>query len=220
MVAHHTPLPLNEEGLLDWGENFTSQVVINAEALQIPAKEATDVQTSFNTFKALHTQAKGPAGNPIITAEKNAAKEEFIRLVREMINFRFANPIITDAMRVQYGLHVKDATHTPHGIPTTRPDFTLSDKDFRRLKVDFRDQDATSKAKPYGMSGAVISWSVLDHPPADGGELTKAILATRTPHTLEFTEEERGQTVYVALQWQNNKGQKGPWSEILWAIVP
>jgi hypothetical protein len=60
---------------------------------------------------------------------------------------------------------------------------------------------------------------VLDHPPADAGELTKALLATRTPHTLEFTEEERGKTVYVALQWQNNKGQKGPWSEILWAIV-
>jgi hypothetical protein len=220
MADHHDPLPQNEEGLLDFGENFVPQVVTNAEALQIPAKEATDVQTAFTSFKTLHAQAKSPTRNPIITAEKNAAKEEFIRLVREMINFRFANPIITDAIRIQYGLHVKDTTHTPHGVPTTRPDFTLSNKDFRRLDVDFHDQGTTSKAKPYGISGAVISWSVLDHPPADGGELTKAILATRTPHTLEFTEEERGQTVYVALQWQNNKGQKGPWSEILWAIVP
>jgi hypothetical protein len=219
VTEHHAPLPQSEEGLLDFGENFTSQVVTNAVALQIPAQEAADVQAAFNGFKTLHAQAKGPTGNPIITAEKNAAKEEFLRLVRGMIKFRFANPIITDAMRVQYGLHVKDATHTPHGVPTTRPDFTLSNKDFRRLNVDFRDQDATSKAKPYGISGAVISWGVLDHPPADVGELTKAILATRTPHTLEFMDEERGKTVYVALQWQNNKGQKGPWSEILWAIV-
>jgi hypothetical protein len=188
--------------------------------LQIPAKEATDVQAAFNAFKTLHAQAKGPTGNPVITAEKNAAKEKFIRLVREMVKFRFANPIITDAIRVKYGLHVKDPTHTPHDVPTTRPDFTLSNKDFRHLNVDFRDQDATSKAKPYGVSGAVISWGVLDHPPADVGELTKAILATCTPYTLEFTDEERGKTVYVALQWQNTKGQKGPWSEILWAIVP
>jgi hypothetical protein len=220
MEEHNNIFHKNEDEIVDWGENFISQVVTNAAALQIPAQEATDVQTAFTSFKGLHAQAKSPTRNPIITAEKNAAKEEFLRLVREMINFRFANPIITDAIRVQYGLHVKDSTHTPHSVPTTRPDFTLSNKDFRRLNVDFHDQGTTSKAKPYGISGAGISWSVLDHPPADGGELTKAILATRTPHTLEFTEEERGQTVYVALQWQNNKGQKGPWSEILWAIVP
>jgi hypothetical protein len=220
MEEHNDVFHKNEDEIVDWGENFVPQVVANAATLQIPAQEATDLQTTFTTFKGLHAQAKSPTRNPIITAEKNAAKDEFLRLVREMINFRFANPIITDAIRIQYGLHVKDTVHTPHGVPTTRPDFTLSNKDFRRLNVDFHDQGTTSKAKPYGISGAVISWSVLDHPPADGGELTKAILATRTPHTLEFTEEERGQTVYVALQWQNNKGQKGPWSEILWAIVP
>jgi hypothetical protein len=220
MEEHNDVFHKNEDEIVDWGDNFVPQVVANAATLQIPAQEATDLQTAFTTFKGLHAQAKSPTRNPIITAEKNAAKDEFLRLVREMINFRFANPIITDAIRIQYGLHVKDTVHTPHGVPTTRPDFTLSNKDFRRLNVDFHDQGTTSKAKPYGISGAVISWSVLDHPPADGGELTKAILATRTPHTLEFTEEERGQTVYVALQWQNNKGQKGPWSEILWAIVP
>jgi hypothetical protein len=220
MEEHNDVFHKNEDEIVDWGDNFVPQVVANAATLQIPAQEATDLQTTFTTFKGLHAQAKSPTRNPIITAEKNAAKDEFLRLVREMINFRFANPIITDAIRIQYGLHVKDTVHTPHGVPTTRPDFTLSNKDFRHLNVDFHDQGTTSKAKPYGISGAVISWSVLDHPPADGGELTKAILATRTPHTLEFAEEERGQTVYVALQWQNNKGQKGPWSEILWAIVP
>jgi hypothetical protein len=46
------------------------------------------------------------------------------------------------------------------------------------------------------------------------------VLATRTPHILEFTEEERGKTVYVAICWQNEKGEKGPWSEIESAIVP
>jgi hypothetical protein len=217
---HHDSLPQGEDELLDWGENFSSLVTANAESLEIPTAEAKGVQTSFDSFKALHAQAVSPAKNPIITAQKNAAKDEFIHLVREMVRFRFANPIITDAIRVQYGLHVKDPTHTPHGPPTTRPDFALSDKDFRRLNVDFHDQDSTSKAKPYGINGAVISWSVLESPPVGPEELSKAILATRTPHTLEFEEAERGKTVYVALQWQNAKGQKGPWSETLSAIVP
>jgi hypothetical protein len=38
--------------------------------------------------------------------------------------------------------------------------------------------------------------------------------------TAGFIQEERGKTVYVAMCWQNEKGQKGPWSEIESAIVP
>ncbi|MDR0644959.1 MAG: hypothetical protein LBG05_08700 [Treponema sp.] len=220
MGEYHGFLPQGEDELVDWGENFVPHVVANAASLQIPSDEATGVQTAFNAFKALHLQAISPAKNSIIIAEKNEAKKEFIRLVREMVKFRFANPIITDAVRVQYGLHVNDSTHTSHGVPTTRPDFTLTDKDFRRLNVDFHDQDSNNKARPYGVNGAVISWAVLDQPPANTSALTSSVLATRTPHTMEFAEEERGKTVYVALQWQNTKGQKGPSSEILWAIVP
>jgi hypothetical protein len=220
MTEHERNLPQSEDALVDWGDNFTAQLEAEGTSLDIPTQETAAVKSALTTFKDLHTKASGPARNSIVTAEKKAAKEEFIRLVREMINFRFANPIITDAIRVQFGLHVKDHTYTPHGVPTTRPDFTLADKDFRRLNVDFRDQGAVSKAKPYGVSGAVISWSVLDHPPSGIEELTKAVLATRTPHVLEFEEAERGKTVYVILQWQNTKGDKGPPSEILWAIVP
>jgi hypothetical protein len=45
-------------------------------------------------------------------------------------------------------------------------------------------------------------------------------LRTRTPHVLEFTEPQRGQTVYLALRWQNEKGEKGPWSEIQSTVIP
>ncbi|MDR2068863.1 MAG: hypothetical protein LBP71_03235, partial [Spirochaetaceae bacterium] len=65
-----------------------------------------------------------------------------------------------------------------------------------------------------------ISWAVLDAPPADEKALTNTVLATRTPHVLEFTEEERGKTVYVCLQWQNEKGERGRPSEIQSAVIP
>jgi hypothetical protein len=34
-------------------------------------------------------------------------------------------------------------------------------------------------------------------------------MASKTPHALEFTEEERGKTVYIALAWQNEHGLIG-----------
>jgi hypothetical protein len=31
---------------------------------------------------------------------------------------------------------------------------------------------------------------------------------------------QRGKTVYFALRWENTRGEKGPWSEIMSAIIP
>jgi hypothetical protein len=115
---------------------------------------------------------------------------------------------------------VRDTTYTTILAPTTRPELDIDVVDFRRLKVLFHDMNSDSKAKPYGTNGAVLAYAVLDAPPADQSALTRDVLATRTPHILEFTEEERGKTVYVAACWQNEKGQRGPWSEIENAIVP
>ena len=63
-------------------------------------------------------------------------------------------------------------------------------------------------------------WDVLDDPPADPDHLNRHTMASRTPHTLEFPEEERGKTVYVALAWQNERGITGRWSDIKSAVVP
>jgi hypothetical protein len=45
-------------------------------------------------------------------------------------------------------------------------------------------------------------------------------MASKTPHALEFTEEERGKTVYIAATWQNERGIIGNWSEIQSAVIP
>jgi hypothetical protein len=45
-------------------------------------------------------------------------------------------------------------------------------------------------------------------------------MASRTPHTLQFAEEERGKTVYIALAWQNERGHIGPWSDIQNTVIP
>jgi hypothetical protein len=173
-----------------------------------------------DTFATLHAQADSPAKTSIIVAEKNAARDALVEKIRALVGFRLKNPVITDAQRIALGLHVHDTTPTTIPVPKTRPELDIDVLDFRRLKVVFRDMGSKSNAKPYGVNGAVIIYAVLDAPPADVSALTRSVLATRTPHILEFTEEERGKTVYVAICWQNEKGEKGPWSEIESAIVP
>jgi hypothetical protein len=213
-------LPRKDSELFMWTTNFTTVVAANASAWGIPSNEVSNLQNANNAFGLLLTKADSPEKTPYIIAQKNTARETLENIIRELVGFRLRNPIITDAQRVLLGLHVHDTTRTPVPVPTTHPEFNIEVFDVRRLKVAFHDMGSKSKAKPYGANGAVIVYAVLDTPPADVSFLAHSTLATRTPHTLEFTEEERGKKVYVAICWQNEKGQRGPWSAIQNTVIP
>jgi hypothetical protein len=221
MSTHHWDyIPQKDAELVAWSANFTAGVAANATAWSIPSNEVVELQTANNEFATLHTKADSPAKTIVIVAEKNAARKKLEGIIRKLAGFRLKNPVISNAQRIALGLHVRDTTPTTIDVPKNRPELGIEVLDVRRLKVVFHDMGSASKAKPYGINGAVIIWGVLDAPPVDVTVLTRSVLATRTPHTLEFTEEERAKTVYVAICWQNEKGQRGPWSEIESAIIP
>jgi hypothetical protein len=213
-------IPQRDSELVAWSDNFVTKVAASATKWEIPAREVTDLQIAANSFAVLHAQADSPEKNSVIVAEKNAARDALEAKIRELAGFRLNNPVITDAERISLGLHVRDTKPSNIPVPKSRPELDIDVLDFRRLKIVFHDMDSDSKAKPYGVNGAVVLYAVLDTPPADVNALSRSALATRTPHILEFTEEERGKTVYVAICWQNEKGERGPWSEIESAIVP
>jgi hypothetical protein len=83
-----------------------------------------------------------------------------------------------------------------------------------------RDNGSSSKAKPAGVHGVEIRWMFLEHPPVSVNELANSAFDTGTPFTLNFDESDRGKTVYFCLRWENSKGEKGPWGEIVSAIIP
>jgi hypothetical protein len=213
-------LPSKDSELVVWGDNFASQIASHYTEWEIPTQDLTDLQASLDLFKSLHDQADSPAKNKIIVAEKNAARKAFKEKVRGLVNFRLKNPVITNAQRVALGLRVRDTTPSKIPVPTTRPELDVDVLDVRRLRLRFHDMGSSNNARPYGVNGAVVAYAVRDTPPSSPNDLTRTVLATRTPFTLEFTEEERGKTVYFAICWQNERGERGPWSEIESAIVP
>ncbi|MDR3198243.1 MAG: hypothetical protein LBU34_10290 [Planctomycetaceae bacterium] len=215
-----TYLPRRDSELVAWGTNFTGQINLHLTEWSIPSDEYYALNTALQNFVHLHMQVDSPAKTHTLVIEKDAARKEFERLVRGLVDFRLKNPIITDAQRSDLGLPIHDRKPTPIPKPKTHPDFVILVNDLRQLLVDFHEHESENKARPYGYNGAVISYAILDKPPAGPEELTHTVLATRTPFTLEFTEQERGKTVYIAIQWQNEKGEKGLFSAIQSAIVP
>jgi hypothetical protein len=148
-------------------------------------------------------------------AYKTAAKH-----LRGFINQYLKFPPVTDQDRLALGIPSPDLIRTTRKPPDEKVEFTFKLKDVRQLEVRFKVRDAIGRAKPHGYHGAVIAWDLLDKPPARHAELTRHVTATRTPYTLEFDDADRGKTVYVALCWQNGKGQNGSWTVMQPAIVP
>jgi hypothetical protein len=178
-----------------------------------------DLIDAYPPWHTAYAKTLGPH-TKVDTEAKNDARKAAVAFIRPFVNQYLRYPPVTNEDRAAMGIHNPDTNPTPIPVPTTRPEYSLKVRDLRRVDIDFHDQGAAGKAKPYGYDGAVIFWSVLTAPPARPEDLAHSELATRTPYTLSFEETDRGGRVYIALRWQNEKGEKGPWSEMQNAIVP
>jgi hypothetical protein len=145
---------------------------------------------------------------------------EMVAYMRDIRNRYFFVPPMNEENLLELGLPLPDTVRTPHVNVTEEVDFVLEIHGIRQVHVRFWIQGQAHMAKPAGYDGAVIDWGIRDTPPAEPEDLTNHTMASRTPHTLPFTEEDRGKTVYIALRWQNERGNTGPWSDIKSAVVP
>jgi hypothetical protein len=203
-------------------EVITSMVQKNLSQWGIdPAWFNSQVLAAKNAWVAAWTAYQDPAQRtPLITFTKNKARKTYEKLTRVLVQILKSNPRVTDGDRRAMGIMIRDLTRTPVKPPKTFPEFIVNTSIIRCLIILFWDLGSHSKAKPCGVHGAEIRWAILDRPPVSIEELTRSGFDTRSPFKLMFDESDRGKTVYFCLCWESARGEKGPWSEIVMAIIP
>jgi hypothetical protein len=157
----------------------------------------------------------------VIIFNKNEARKVYQPLLSTLVEILKSNPLVSPADLEEMGIATGrggGGIHNP--VPVTYPDFDIDSSVIRRLTVAFRDKGSSSRGKPHGVHGAEIRWGILDASPKDINDLRNSSFDTRSPFTLEFSEADRGKTVWFCLRWENTTGEKGPWSEIVSAIIP
>jgi hypothetical protein len=187
----------------------------------IPQDERETLDNAYEDWYAAYT----PTLKPHTAAATAAAGAAYLRSKKVLsrfiqVWFRGFPDVVTADHLLNMEIPPIDDTPTPIGRPETRPVFHIEVRNTRLLAVHFQDEASESRAIPYGMNGAVVFWALRETPPVRPEELSESHLATRTPYLLRFGEEDRGKTVYVALLWQNESGEKGDFTEIESAIVP
>jgi len=212
-------VPSNAQQFREFMQNLLAYVYKKKTAWNIPTDRYNELSGAFDSFNDF-LEAASTSPTPANIHRRQESQAAVTALLRAFVNQFLRFPPITDADRIEMGIPVHDTIRTDHFVVTENVDFVIHLSAIRELVIQFWQQGADHRAKPTGYEGAVIIWGIADAPPENPEELTHHIMASRTPFTLHFDEEERGKTVYVALAWQNERGIRGAWSEYKTAIVP
>jgi hypothetical protein len=220
-MTAHDYLPGAYAALVTWLNNFQGYTQSNLSRFNISEDQLSVVSTAAGAFLAADVKAGLPNAGKVDHLDRKEKADAVRTVVRNFVNeFLRFNSAVTDEDRVSLGLTVPDRKPTPSPVPGTYPVATVDTSIILRLTLHYQDINSLSRAKPDGVHGAEIRWSILDTPPTDTEDLVHSEFSTCSPVTFEFKEYLRGKTAYFRLCWENTRGQKGPWSEIISAIVP
>jgi hypothetical protein len=129
--------------------------------------------------------------------------------------------LVTNLDLESMGLPVRpDGTRTPAPVADRPPLVEVSTPLIGSLRIDYYDDADRKRAKPRGQHGAEGCWVISDEPVESLGKLSQSTFDTKTPLFLEFDREDRGKRVYLAMRWENTRGEKGPFSPIVSAVIP
>ncbi|MDR0561102.1 MAG: hypothetical protein LBG73_00240 [Spirochaetaceae bacterium] len=214
-------IPRGDEQFLLWAKNLVAYVQPKLTAFNIPAAALPPIQTELTNYETAFTAAIDPNRGKVDVLNKNESRDALKTDIRACVKAYLAyNPAVTDADKEHMGLPLHDATRSSAPVPKTIPELELDSSVIRQISVHFRDAGSDKRGKPAHVHGVELRWALLDKPPQSVEDLTKSAFDTASPYTFKFDETQRGRALYICPCWENNKGEKGPYGEIVKAIIP
>ncbi|MDR2361317.1 MAG: hypothetical protein LBD91_01145 [Prevotellaceae bacterium] len=204
-----------------WQSNLITKMTASATRFNIPAAVVTDIVTKQVRWNTAYAAAKDPATRTKITVkEKQQARDDYEDSLRALTrSYLTYNPAVTDSDRENLELPIHKTTHTPAPVATEPPWLKPNTSLLRHVSFDYGGSEL-SKTKPTGQHGLELIWEIAKERPPHVRNLTHSVFDTHTPLVIEFDEEDRGNTLWYTARWENTRGEKGPWGEIVSVIIP
>jgi hypothetical protein len=208
-------MPTAEGAFAKFVEVYAKAAEELAETLGIPADLVTKQNTQLTAYMAAFTACESPNAGKVDREdrkEKRAALSDTIRKIKKAYIDGDPKGVVTNEIRIRFGLPPLDTTHTPVEPPSEIPPFTLESGGYLQAVINH-------PARPPRYNGAVLFYKVSEEPITSHKELTMSKLLTRIKETLSFEDSDRLKTLYAALCWQNEKGELGPPSPIQSLVI-
>ena len=211
-------IPRDKDERFSWSSTFMSFFLDDPTALGFTSADAsaiTPLWTAYSDAYADLPAKENAYRSAVVTLEDTSAT--FIADVRSLVAQVQTNPAISDEVRAAAGLPIRSKTRTPASVPTHRPVAEVDASQRLQHLIEFRNQGATSKAKPEGVRGCEI-WCAIG-PAATLADARYLATDTATPYLATFPPEDAGKPAHYFLRWVNTRNQPGPWSETVTATI-
>jgi len=213
--------PAREAELLEWLKNFSTVLAENASAWNVPADVASGLTAAVKGYETAYEAAKGENGTKALLLEKTEKKDALKGDVRNIKNkYLDYNDAVSDPDRERLGLPIRDRNPTPKSRPTGRPLLEVAPTNNRQHTATAINQGTGKKAKPDGVHGVRYVWEIREAGPSNADDLRRSVFRIKTTEVFDYSEEERGKKVFYAACYENAKGEAGPGSDIVGAIIP
>jgi hypothetical protein len=215
-------VPQNDVKMSLWQKNLIEIVESKVTEWGILANDFTLVKTKQLVWEAAFDKASNKQNRTAADVlAKDEAYDDYVAVIRPFVAQWLANNSkVSDSDRARMGLTVKTGTRTPTPVPATSPIGTVDFSVRLQHSIQFYDEtSAHSNAKPVGVHGCEVYMKVDGDAPKDASELTYVGTCTASPYQVKFDGSKVGKHVYYWLRWVNTRGESGPWSITLSAMV-
>jgi hypothetical protein len=213
-------IPENADIFNAFQENFVNLVDLNQGIWNIPAVSIDPLHNQQALWVVAYPKAISPKNRtPADVLERQECQAIYTKVIRTFANQQLVNnPLVTDPDKERLGLHVHSSSRHPVPPPTTPPVVVKVDTSASQRHIIHFGKDGGGMAKPDGVHGCEM-YMKKGEPPTSDAELTFVGTDTRSPFTVDFDIADLGQTVHYKLRWVNTRGQHGPWSKQVSAVV-
>jgi hypothetical protein len=214
-------LPRRDADLLAWFKNFSSVLNNFYDAWSVPQAIAKALSARVSAYETAYGKACGEDGTKALRAEKNGIRDEMKTFVRRLKNkYINYNDEIGNPERVRLRLKLVNAHRARIPAPTVRPQLEVRPTANRQHRASAVSGENGRKGKPAGVYIVRYAWSIADSAPSNPDHMSRSAYRTRTVKVFDYKESDRGKKIFYAARYENAKGEPGPWSNIVYAIIP
>jgi len=215
-------IPRTDAGFNTWQNEVATEAETNATAWGIPADVITDLKGYKSIWDTAYAKAENKQNRTSadVTAKNDASTsyQKFLRLF--VTQWLSVNPKVSDADRTRMGITIHTNSRTSIPAPGTSPIGTVDFSLRLQHTIAYYDQvSAHSNAKPEGVLGCEIYAKVDGEAPTTVDEMKFLGTCSASPYVAKYEATKAGKIAYYWLRWVNRKGETGPWSMVVSAMI-
>jgi len=217
-------IPHGQAVFFNWQDNYVNVLVAESAVWGIPPADLTALQALQTTYvNSYHTGSKEQkltrtSGQ---TQAFRTAQKNYVTGIRNF-NSRWIsrNPLVTDAQKVDLGVTVRDTVPTRINAVDFAPRLFIDKISGGMHTLRFRNpEEPAGKKMPKGQK--IILRTAVGEADIPENEIIWSGIktVTRFLYDVHYTAGDKGKTAYYSACYESTRGEHGPWSDVINAII-